>query len=62
MAYFYCWLIFVTMCSFYVGYQNYKEFKEAGYNKVLFEETGQRVEFYGGFGEAISCTLVSGLL
>ena len=59
MAYFYCWLVFVIMRSFYVGYQNYKEHREAGYNKVLFEQTGQRVEFCGGFGETISCTIVS---
>ena len=61
MAYFYCWIVFAIMRSLYVGYQNYKEYREAGYNKVLFEETGQRVEFYGGFGETVSCTIVSAL-
>ena len=61
MAYFYCWIVFAIMHSLYVGYQNYKEYREAGYNKVLFEETGQRVEFYGGFGETVSCTIVSAL-
>lgn len=61
MAYFYCWLVFVMMRSLYVGHQNYEEYKKAGYNKVLFEQTGQRVEFNGGFGERISCTLVSAL-
>ena len=44
-----------------MGYQNYKEYRAAGYNKSLFEQTGQRVEFYGGFGEIISCTIVSAL-
>ena len=61
MAYFYCWLIFVVMRSLYTGHRNYEEYRLAGYNKVLFEQTGQRVEFKGGFGERISCTLVSAL-
>ena len=61
MAYFYCWIVFAIMRSLYVGYQNYKEYREAGYNKILFEETGQRVEFYGGLGETVSCTIVSAL-
>ena len=59
MAYLYCWLVFVLMRALYVGYQNYKAFREAGYNQVLFEQTGQRVEFTGGFGKTVSCPLVS---
>ena len=61
MAYFYCWTIFVISHSLYVGYQNYNENRVAGYNKVLYEQTGQRIEFTGGWGETISCTLVSAL-
>ena len=61
MAYFYCWVVFVISRASYVGYQNYKENRDAGYNKVLFEQTGQRIEFYGGFGETISCTIVGAL-
>ena len=61
MVYIYCWIAFAVMRSLYVGYQNYKEYRKAGYNKVLFEETGQRVEFSGGLGETISCTIVSAL-
>ena len=61
MAYFYCWFVFVIIRSLYVGYQNYKEYRAAGYNKALFEQTGQRVEFYDGFGETISCTIVCAL-
>ena len=61
MAYIYCWLVFAIMRSLYVGYRNYQEYRDAGYNKVLYEQTGQRVEFSGGFGETIACTLVSAL-
>ena len=61
MAYFYYWVFFVIIRSYYSGYQNYKENRNVGYNKVLFEETGQRVEFNGGFGETISCTIVGAL-
>ncbi|MFC1818920.1 hypothetical protein ACFL0B_07490 [Thermodesulfobacteriota bacterium] len=61
VAYFYCWVVFVISRALYVGFQNYKENRDAGYNKVLFEQTGQRIEFYGGFGETISCTIVGAL-
>jgi hypothetical protein len=61
MAYFYCWVVFVLIRSLYVGYQNYKENRDAGYNKVHFEQTGQRIEFYGGFNETIACTIVSAI-
>ena len=61
MEYFYYWLVFVIIRSLYAGYQNYKEYRAEGYNKTLFEQTGQRVEFNGGWGEPISCTIVSAL-
>ena len=61
MAYFLCWLSFVIIRSLYLGYQNYKEFRDAGYNKVHFEQTGQRIEFHGGAGETVSCTIVSAI-
>jgi len=61
MAYFYCWLSFLIIRSLYAGYQNYKEIRGIGYNKAYFEQTGQKIEFKGGIGEAISCTLVSAL-
>ena len=59
MAYFYCWTLFVISRALYVGYQEYKENRDAGYNKVLFKQTGQRIEFSGGWGETIFCTIVS---
>jgi len=61
MAYFYCWALFVISYALYLGYQNYKENRDAGYNKVQYEQTGERIEFTGGWGEMISCTLVSAL-
>ena len=61
MAYFYCWLTFLIFHSLFAGYQNYKEFREIGYNKAYFEQTGQKIEFTGGFGETVSCTLVSAI-
>jgi len=61
MAYFYCWLFFVIIHSLYSGYQNYKEIRGIGYNKAYFEKTGQKIEFNGGIGETVSCTLVSAL-
>ena len=61
MAYFYCWVFFLIIRSLYLGYQNYKEIRELGYNKLYFEQTGQKIEFEGGFGETISCTMVSAL-
>ena len=61
MAYFYCWVSFLIIRSLYLGYQNYKENRDAGYNKIYFEQTGERIEFNGGFGETISCTMVSAL-
>ena len=61
MEYFYYWVSFVMIRSLYSGYQNYKENRNAGYNKVHFEQTGQRIEFNGGFGETVSCTIVSAL-
>jgi len=61
MAYFYCWLSFLLIHSLYTGYQNYKEYRKTGYNKAYFEQTGQKIEFKGGIGEAVSCTLVSAL-
>jgi hypothetical protein len=45
----------------YVGYQNYREYRKIGYNKAYFEQTGQKIEFNGGIGETVSCTLVSAL-
>ena len=61
MAYFYCWVLFVITRSSYLSYQEYKENRDAGYNKIQFEQTGERVEFNGGFGETFSCTLVGAL-
>jgi len=61
MAYIYCWLSFLLIHSLYQGYQNYKEIRLIGYNKDYFEQTGQKIEFNGGVGETISCTLVSAL-
>ena len=61
MAYFYCWLTFMLIYSLSLGYQNYKEFREIGYNKAYFEQTGHKIEFKGGIGETVSCTLVSAL-
>jgi hypothetical protein len=45
----------------YEGYKNYKEYRKIGYNKAYFEQTGQKIEFKGGIGETVSCTLVSAL-
>ena len=61
MAYFYCWALLVISHALYLGYQNYKENRDAGYNKVQYEQTGQRIEFNGGWGETISCTIISAL-
>ena len=61
MEYFYYWFFFIIIRSLYSGYNNYKENRNAGYNKVHFEQTGQRIEFNGGLGETISCTIVSAL-
>ena len=61
MAYFYCWRTFLIIHSLYSGYQNYKELREIGYNRAYFEQTGQKIEFKGGIGETVSCTLVSAL-
>ncbi len=61
MAYFYYWVFFLIIRSLYLGYQNYKEIRELGYNKIHFEQTGQKIEFNGGFGETVSCTMVSAL-
>jgi hypothetical protein len=61
MAYFYCWALFVISRALYLGYKEYKENRDTGYNKVQYEQTGQRTEFNGGWGETISCTIVSAL-
>ena len=61
MAYFYWWALFVIFRALYLGYQEYKENRDTGYNKVQYEQTGQRTEFNGGWGETISCTIVSAL-
>jgi hypothetical protein len=61
MAYFYCWALFVISHALYLGYQEYKVNRDTGYNKVQYEQTGQRIEFNGGWGETISCTIISAL-
>jgi len=61
MAYFYCWDLFVISRALYLGYQEYKENRDTGYNKVQYEQTGQRIEFNGGWGETISCAIISAL-
>jgi hypothetical protein len=59
--YFYFWIFFIMVSAIYHGYKNYKENKDAGYNKVHFEKTGKRVEFHGGLKETISCTIAASL-
>ena len=61
MAYFYYWIVFVITRSSYSSYQDYKVNRDAGYNVVQYEQTGERTEFNGGFGETFSCTLVGAL-
>jgi hypothetical protein len=61
MVYFCCWALFVISHALYLGYQEYKENRDTGYNKVQYEQTGQRIEFNGGWGETVSCTIVSAL-
>ena len=61
MIYFYCWSLFVITRASYLSYQDYKKNRAAGYNIIQFEQTGERVKFSGGFGEAFSCTLVGAL-
>ena len=61
MIYFYCWSLFVITRASYLGYKDYRVNRDAGYNIIQFEQTGERVEFHGGFGETFSCTLVGAL-
>jgi len=61
MAYFYCWALFVISRALYLGYKEYNVNRDTGYNKVQYEQTGQRIEFNGGWGETISCTIISAL-
>jgi len=57
--YFYFWTFFISVRAVWHGYENYKENRDAGYNKIYFERTGRRVIFHGGLGEAISCTIAA---
>ncbi len=41
------------------GYKNYKENVRIGYNKIYYEQTGQKIEFHGGIKEAIPCTFAA---
>lgn len=59
--YFYFWIFFIVISSIYHGFKNYKENRDAGYNIVHFEKTGQRIVFHGGLWEAISCTFAASL-
>ena len=59
--YFYFWIFFMVISAILHGYGCYKENKNAGYNKIHFEKTGQKIIFHGGFGETISCTLAASL-
>lgn len=59
--YFYFWIFFMTINAIWYGYKIYKEDRDAGYNKVHFEKTGQKIAFHGGFGEMVSCTFVASL-
>ena len=57
--YFYFWIFFIVVSAIWHGYKNYKGNRDAGYNKVHFEKTGQRIAFHGGFAETISFTFVA---
>ena len=59
--YFYFWIFFIVISAIWHGYNNYKENRDTGYDKVHFEKTGQKIVFHGGFGETISCTFASSL-
>ena len=61
MKYFYFWIFFVVIRAFHIGFQQYKKNRDVGYNKTHFEQTGQRIEFRGGVGETISCTLAASM-
>ncbi len=59
--YFYFWIFFIVVSAIWHGYKNYKENRNAGYNKVHSEKTGQKIVFHGGFCEIVSCTFVASL-
>ncbi len=59
--YFYFWIFFMVVSAIWHGYKDYKENKNAGYNKIWFEKTGKMIAFHGGFGEAIFCTFAASL-
>ena len=59
--YFYFWIFFIVVSAICHGYNDYKENRDAGYNKVHFEKTGKRIEFHGGLKETISCTIAASL-
>ena len=59
--YFYFWIFFIVISAIWHGYKNYKETRNAGYDKVHFEKTGKRIEFHGGLKETISCTIAASL-
>jgi len=59
--YFYFWIFFIIVSAIWHGYENYKENRDAGYNKVHFEKTGKRIEFHGGIKETASCTIAASL-
>ena len=59
--YFYFWILFIVISAIRHGYINYKENRDAGYDKIHFEKTGKRIEFHGGIKETISCTIAASL-
>ncbi len=59
--YFYFWIFFIVTSAIWHGYKNYKENKDAGYDKVHLDKTGQKIDYRGGLGETISCTFAASL-
>lgn len=61
MNYFYFWIFFIIVSAIWHGYGNYKENRDAGYDKIQFERTGQKITYDGSLGEAISTSFVAAL-
>lgn len=57
--YFYFWLFFIAVSATWHGYKNYKEVKNAGFEKD--EKTGMIVRYHGGLWETMSCVFASTL-
>lgn len=61
LKYFYFWCFYITISACWYGYKYYKILKEDGYDKIWFESTGERIEYYGGFKETLLYSFISAL-